>query len=66
MTDIDHIEDGINAALSAVIAVAQTTMVQVAARNQDAGAFVGFIQAIVENREAFKDQILALAVASRH
>ncbi len=61
--NIDDVETGIDAALGAVIAVAQTTMAQTASRNQDAGAFVGFLQAIVANREGFKQQILTLTIA---
>lgn len=60
--NIDDVEVGIDAALSAVISVAQTTMAQVSVRGENAGPFVGFIQAIVANREAFKQQITVMAL----
>lgn len=63
MTDnafsIDSAEAGVLAALNAVIAVAQTAMIQAAVKNDgSAPIFVGFLQAVVGNKERFAHDIL--------
>ena len=61
---LDILEYGADSAISAVIAVAQTSMAQAAVKRQDTSAalFVGFLQALVENREAFRTQIVTKAM----
>lgn len=62
---IDSAEAGILSALNAVISVAQTGMAQAAVRKEDASCaiFVGFLQAIVGNKEMFARQILEKLMA---
>lgn len=62
---IDSAEAGVLAALNAVISVAQTSMAQAAVKGDavSASMFVGFLQAVVGNKEAFANQILTKLIA---
>lgn len=64
---LDAVELGVDAALEAMIAVARTSMIQQLAQQPKGDRrhepFLGFVQALVSNRQTFVQQILVKFIA---